>query len=137
VPPVNSGSGFADADGDGISDSVEAANTALGFNAAVSDATAVLGTLKTTAQFNDNFTAGQTSVTANPNAFSLYTLSNIQDLSADDIIVQKSGNTATLNIPVESSNNLVPPFTSVGNATLTIPNVPADKQFYRFRIAAP
>jgi len=128
---------FADADGDGISDSVEAANTALGFNAAVNDATAVLGTLKTTAQFNDNFTAGQTSVTANPNAFSLYTLSNIQDLSADDIIVQKSGSTATLNIPVESSNNLVPPFTSVGNATLTIPNVPADKQFYRFRIAAP
>ncbi len=134
---VDGVSGMADADGDGISDTVEAANTALGFNAAVNDATTVLGTLKTTAQFNDNFTAGQTSVTSNPNNFSLYTLSNIQDLSADDIIVQKSGSSATLNIPVESSANLVPPFTSVGNATLTIPNVPADKQFYRFRIAAP
>ena len=101
----------------------------------MNDATTVLGTLKTTAQFNDNFTAGQTSVTSNPNDFSLYTLSNIQDLSADDIIVQKAGSTATLNIPVESSANLVPPFTSVGNATLVIPNVPADKQFYRFRVA--
>ena len=134
---VGGGSGMADADSDGISDTVEAANTALGFNAAVNDATAVLGTLKTTAQFNANFTAGQTSVTADPNSFSLYTLSNIQDLSADDIIVQKSGSSATLSIPVESSANLVPPFTSVGNATLTISGVPADKQFYRFRIAAP
>jgi hypothetical protein len=126
---------MADADSDGISDTVEAANTALGFNAAVNDATTVLGTLKTTAQFNANFTAGQTSVTSDPNAFSLYTLSNIQNLSADDIIVQKSGSSATLSIPVESSANLVPPFTSVGNATLTITGVPADKQFYRFRVA--
>ncbi|MFM2198235.1 MAG: hypothetical protein RLZZ505_1667 [Verrucomicrobiota bacterium] len=131
---TNSG-GFADADGDGVSDAVESSNSALGFNSAVNDAATVLGTLKTTAQFNANFTAGQNSVSSDPNAFNLYTLSNIQDLSADDIIVQKSGNTATLNIPVESSNNLVPPFTPVGNATLVIPNVPATKQFYRFRVA--
>ena len=131
---ANSGS-VADADNDGISDSVETANAALGFNSAVNDANTVLGTLKTTAQFNANFTAGQNSVSADPNAFNLYTLTNIQNLSADDIIVQKSGNTATLNIPVESSANLVPPFTPVGNATLVIPNVPATTQFYRFRVA--
>jgi hypothetical protein len=64
----------ADADGDGISDAVEAANTALGFNAAVSDATTVLGTLKTTAQFNANFTAGQNNVINNPNDNGLKTL---------------------------------------------------------------
>jgi trimeric autotransporter adhesin len=134
--PDPAGSGSAtDADGDGVSDAVENANGSLGFNSAVNDASSILGTLKTTAQFNTNFTAGQTSVTSNPNAFSLYTLTNIQDLSANDIIVQKSGNTATLNIPIESSVDLVPPFTSVGNATITIPNVPADKQFYRFRVA--
>jgi hypothetical protein len=125
----------ADADNDGISDSVEAANAALGFNSAVNDASTVLGALKTTAQFDANFTAGQNSVSADPNAFNLYTLTNIQNLSADDIIVQKSGNTATLSIPVESSANLVPPFTPVGNATLVIPNVPATTQFYRFRVA--
>ncbi len=130
----NSGS-VADADADGISDAVEAANAALGFNAAVNDANTVLGTLKTTAAFNDNFTAGQTSVTADPSAFSLYTLANIENLSADDIIVQKSGNTATLSIPVERSASLKPPFTFVGNATLEIQNVPTTKEFYRFRVA--
>lgn len=132
---VGANGSVADADADGISDAVEAANTALGFNAAVNDAGTVLGTLKTTAQFNANFTAGQNSVSADPNAFNLFTLSNIQDLSADDIVVQKVGNTATLSIPVESSNNLVPPFTFVGNAELVIPNVPNTKQFYRFRVA--
>jgi hypothetical protein len=124
---------FADADGDGISDAVETANAALGLSPSVSDA-AVLGTLKTATQFAANFTAGQTSVTGNPSAFSLYSATSIQNISADDIVVQKVGNSVTLNIPVESSANLVPPFTSVGNATLTIPNVTADKQFYRFRI---
>ncbi len=98
-------------DGDGISDDVENANTALGFNANVSNGAPA-------AVFNGLFTAN-----------------SIQDLSADDIIVQKSGTTATLTIPVERSTDLVPPFTPAGNATLQLNNVPADKEFYRFRIA--
>jgi hypothetical protein len=85
---------------------------------------------------SDPLVADSATFVAGVNA--LYTLSNIQDLSADDIIVQKSGSTATLNIPVESSNNLeAGSFISAGTATLSIPNVPADKQFYRFRIATP
>ena len=107
----STGGSFADADGDGISDDVESANTSLGFNPAISNGTPA-----------SVFTG-------------LYTSSSIQNLSADDIIVQKVGNTATLTIPVESSVNLVPPFTPAGNATLQLNNVPADKQFYRFRIA--
>jgi len=107
--PASTGS-LVDTDGDGISDTVESANTALGFNVNVSN-----GTPSTV--FNG-----------------LFTSTSIQNLSADDIIVQKSGSTVNLTIPVESSVNLVPPFTSVGNATITIPNVPADKEFYRFRI---
>ncbi|MDP4997145.1 MAG: hypothetical protein NWQ16_13070 [Akkermansiaceae bacterium] len=109
----NSGGGdLTDTDGDGISDDLEntAALIALGFNAAVNN-------VSPTNLFSD-----------------IYTSSSIVDLSADDIVVQKTGNTATLNIPVESSVNLVPPFTPVGNATITIPNVPVDKEFYRFRI---
>ena len=116
-----------DDDGDGLADTLE---LEVGSDPLVADSAVFV------AGVNGQFTAGQTSVTADPNAFSLYTLSNIQDLSADDIIVQKSvDNVATLSIPVESSVNLVPPFSSVGNATLVIPNVPADKQFYRFRVA--
>jgi hypothetical protein len=116
----------SDDDNDGLADTKEAE---VGSDPLVADsATFVAGV-------NALFTSGQTSVTSNPNDFSLYTLSNIQNLSADDIIVQKSGSSATLTIPVESSANLVPPFTSVGNATLTITGVPADKQFYRFRVA--
>ncbi len=114
---VVSGSGsapFADADGDGISDTLEAttALTSLGFSSAVNNVT---GT----------------------NLFSsLYSATSIQNISADDIVVQKVGNSVTLRIPVESSANLVPPFTYVDDAILTIPNVTADKQFYRFRIPA-
>ena len=67
---------------------------------------------------------------------SIFTSSSIQSLSSDDIIVQKSGSTVTLNIPVESSNDLAPgSFDYVDDAELVIPNVPSDKQFYRFRIA--
>jgi hypothetical protein len=112
---------IVDADNDGISDTLEGtpALTALGFATGVDNVS------------NHGGVSGT-------NLFSsIYTATSIVNLSADDIIVQKSGSTATLNIPVESSANLVPPFTSVGNATLTISGVPADKQFYRFRIAAP
>jgi hypothetical protein len=101
---------FADADSDGISDSLESspALQSLGFTVGANNAAL--------------FT-------------SLFTSTSIQDLSANDIIVQKSGNTATLNIPVERSTNLQSPFTPAGNATLVIPNVPANKEFYRFRVA--
>jgi hypothetical protein len=105
---------FADTDSDGISDDLESspALLALGFTVGGNDA----------ARFA-----------------SLFTPSSIQDLSADDIIVQKSGSDVTLTIPVESSTDLVPPFTPAGNATLQLNNVPADKEFYRFRVgpAAP
>lgn len=107
------GGAIADTDNDGITDALEgtSALTALGFSAGTNN-------VAPTNQFS-----------------SIYSATTIQDLSADDIVVQKSGNTATLNIPVESSVNLVPPFTGVGNAVLVIPNVPVDKQFYRFRVA--
>ena len=102
---------FADADGDGISDDVENANTSLGFSALVNNGSPA-------SIFNG-----------------LYTSSSIQDLSANDIVVQKVGNDVTLTIPIEKSINLVPPFTPAGNATLQLFGVPADKQFYRFRVA--
>lgn len=125
----------ADADGDGISDAVETANSALGFNSAVSDANTVLGTLKTTAQFNANFTAGQTSVTSNPSAFSLYTATSILDVrSVGQVVVAAPpgpGN-VTLTLPVEKSTGLTS-WAPAGNMTLVMPKT-VDKEFYRIKI---
>ena len=101
---------FADVDNDGVSDTAEVdpALVALGF---------VVGT-------DDSALFA-----------SLFTQTSIQDLSVDDLIVQKVGNDVTVTIPVESSVDLVPPFTPEGNATLLIEGVPADKEFYRIRLA--
>jgi hypothetical protein len=126
-------SGLADADGDGISDAVETANTALGFNAGVSDATTVLGTLKTTAQFTANYTAGQTSVTSNPNGFSLYNTADILDLrTTGQTTVQAGASNVTLTVPVQKSTGLST-WESAGSMTLTIPKT-ADKEFYRLSV---
>ena len=127
---------LADTDGDGINDFVEASNLSLGLNPIVADANGVLSSLFTTSAFNQNFTDGQSSVVNNPNVFSLFTTSDIQELSADDIVVQKSGSTVTLTIPVERSGDLET-FEPELNATLTIDPVPDDKEFYRFRIGPP
>jgi hypothetical protein len=127
------GSSMADADSDGISDTVEAANTALGFNAAANDATTVLGTLKTTAQFNANYTAGQTSVTSNPNSVSLYNTADILDLrTVGQTTVQAGASNVTLTVPVQKSTGLST-WESAGSMTLTIPKT-ADKEFYRLSV---
>jgi hypothetical protein len=131
VTPASSLAG--DADSDGISDAVETANTALGFNAAVNDATTVLGTLKTTAQFNANYTAGQTSVTSNPNSFSLYNTADILDLrTVGQTTVQAGASNVTLTVPVQKSTGLST-WESAGSMTLTIPKT-ADKEFYRLSV---
>jgi hypothetical protein len=130
----STGGSFADADGDGISDAVESANTALGFNPAVNDAAAVLGSLYTSAQYSANFTAGQTSVTGNPNAFNLYETADILDLrTTAGVTVQKVGDNVTLSVPVEKSDTLggwVP----AGNMTLGPFSATAGKEFYRLEV---
>jgi hypothetical protein len=112
VPPVTGGGEppFVDSDNDGIDDALEVtpALVALGFVVGADDS--VL--------FAD-----------------LFTETSIQDLSVSDLIVQKVGNDVTVTIPVESSVDLVPPFTPEGNAILQLNGVPADKEFYRIRLA--
>ena len=106
------GGTLTDTDGDGISDDLEnsVALIALGFDAAVNN-------VSPTNLFSDFFTS-----------------SSIQDLSADDIVVELSGGVVNLTIPVERSTDLVPPFTPAGNATLEITDPAAGKEFFRFRI---
>ena len=150
---------IVDADGDGISDTLEVANSALGFNAATSDATTVLGTLKTTAQFTANFTAGQNDVINNPATHSLktlaqftanytagqnqvknnpalhdlYTAASILDVrTTAGVTVQAGASNVTLTVPVEKSTGLST-WGSAGNMTLTFPKT-AGKEFYRLQV---
>jgi len=128
------GSGMADADSDGVSDTVEAANTALGFNSAVSDATSVLGTLKTTAQFNANYTAGQNQVKNNPALHDLYTAASILEVrTTAGVTVQAGAEDVTLSVPVQKSTGLGSWENIANPLTLTIPKT-AGKEFYRLEV---
>jgi hypothetical protein len=132
--PGEGGGSFADADGDGITDALETANTGLGLNPAVSDASTVLPTLKTTAQFNANFTSGQNSVTSNPGAFGLYDETSILDLrTVGQTMVQKVGGNVTLTVPVEKSTGLNT-WGAAGNMTLGPFTGDPTKEFYRLKV---
>jgi hypothetical protein len=131
-PDAGSGS-VADADGDGISDDVENAYGDLGFDANVSDANTVLGSLYTTAEYTANYSAGQTSVTSNPNAFGLYNTEDILDLrTVGQTTVQASGSNVTLSLPVEKSTGLTT-WDPAGNMTLSFPKTEG-KEFYRLSV---
>jgi len=126
-------SSIADADGDGISDDVENANTSLGFSAGVSDASSVLASLYTTAQYTANFTAGQNSVISNPGTHGLYTTASILDLrTTGQAIVQAGASNVTLTLPVQKSTSLGS-WSSAGTLQLIIPKE-GDKQFYRIAV---
>ncbi len=115
---------FADADSDGVSDDLEAANTDLGFNPAVNDAASVLGSVYTAAQ-----------VQADPAAFGLYNENSILNLTTvGQTMVQATGSNVNLSLPVSKSDTLAPgSWLPAGNMTLTIPKE-GDKQFYRLTI---
>ncbi len=99
-----------DTDGDGISDAVESANTALGLNPLVFNGTpaTILANVYTTASILDLRTAGQTTV-------------------------QAVGPNVTLSLPVFKSGTLDNPWIPAGNLSLTIPK-DGDKQFYRIQV---
>jgi hypothetical protein len=129
----DSSGSFADADGDGISDALEAANSSLGFDSAADDASTVLSSLKTTSEYNANYTAGQNSVTADPNAFSLYSTDDILDLrTVGQTTVQASASNVTLSVPVQKSTGLNT-WESAGSMELVIPKT-QNKEFYRLSV---
>jgi hypothetical protein len=106
---------IVDADGDGISDTLEAtpALTALGFSVGVNNVT------------NHGGVPGA-------NRFSsLYTATTIQDLRGTGMMIGPvtPGGNAVLTLPLFKSDNLVD-WTPSGNATATVPT-PAGKQFFR------
>lgn len=123
---------LADSDGDGIADTVETTYASLGLNPSLSDAS-VLSTLKTTAQFDANRTAGQNAVTSDPASFSLYSSTSILDLrTTGQTIVQAGATKVNLSLPVERSTGLST-WDPAGNLLLEIDKV-SDKEFYRITV---
>jgi hypothetical protein len=109
--PTSGAAPFADADGDGISDTLEgtSALTALGFSAGVNN-------VSPTNLFN-----------------SIYTTSSILDLVApNQVMVQKSGGSVTLSLPLFRSTTLQS-FTPAPALQATFPAT-EPKEFYRIEV---
>ena len=78
-------------------------------------------------------TAGQSDVTNNPGAFSLYTASSIQDLrGTGNLLIQAQEANVTITLPVQKSTTLGV-WEPAGELDLTIPKI-ENKQFYRFAL---
>ena len=105
---------IVDADGDGISDTLEATSalTSLGFSAGVNNVTPT-------------------------NLFSsLYTSTSIQDLRGNGLMIGPvTGATATVTLPLFKSTGLNT-WTAAGNVTGTVDTTPG-KSFFRVETAAP
>jgi hypothetical protein len=103
---------FADADGDGVSDTLEAtaALQALGFSAGVNNVSPT-------------------------NLFeSIYTEDSILDLvTGNQTMIEANGANVTLTLPVFKSGTLLDPWIPAGNLELTVPKE-GSKQFYRIQV---
>jgi 2',3'-cyclic-nucleotide 2'-phosphodiesterase (5'-nucleotidase family) len=79
-------------------------------------------------------TAGQTDVTSNPSAFSLYTASSIQDLrGTGNLLIQAQGPTVTLTLPLEKSTTLDGWQPADADLEASFPKT-EDKEFYRLAL---
>ena len=119
LPSTGGVAPFADVDGDGISDTLEASTalTALGFSSSVNNVTNHGGVAST-------------------NLFgSLYTSTSIQSLRGTGLMIQASGTgPVTLTLPLFKSTDMIN-WTAAGNATAETPFVPG-KQFYRVDLSS-
>ncbi len=78
--------------------------------------------------------AGQTDVTSNPSAFSLYTASSIQDLrGTGNLLIQANGANVTLTLPLQKSTTLDTWEPAAANLEATFPKI-ENKEFYRIAI---
>ena len=79
-------------------------------------------------------TAGQTEVTSNPSAFSLYTANSIQDLrGTGTMLIQANGANVTLTLPLQKSTTLDTWEPAAANLEATFPKI-ENKEFYRIAI---
>ena len=89
--------------------------------------------LYTATQYNDNFNTGRQSILTNPNASQLYTTSQIQNMAVGDLVLTKNGGgTFTLNYDIEQSADLQT-WTTYAPLSLPLTGLPTDKAFVRIK----
>jgi len=96
-----------------------------------------LGTLATktelTSALTESRTAGVNSVLSNPNLWTLYTTSQIQNMAVGDLVLTKNvGGTFTLNYDIEQSTDLQT-WTPYQALSLPLNGLPTDKAFVRIK----
>ncbi|MBU3665344.1 MAG: hypothetical protein FGM15_05635 [Chthoniobacterales bacterium] len=93
--------------------------------------------LFTGAQYTNNRFAGRADVLGDPVVYGLYTSSSITDLNLGGVMLQKSGNNATISLQIQTTTNLSMPFTNSG-APVSLPvDLSGDKHFLRVRALSP
>jgi uncharacterized repeat protein (TIGR02543 family) len=89
--------------------------------------------LYTATQYNDNYNTGRQSILTDPNAYQLYTTSQIQNMAVGDLVLTKNGDeTFTLNYDIEQSTDLQN-WTPYQALSLPLTGLPTDKAFVRIK----
>ena len=84
-------------------------------------------------QYNDNYNTGKQSVLENPNAFQLYTTSQIQNMAVGDLVLSRQVNGGfVLNYDIEQSTDLQN-WTPYQTLSLPLTGLPTDKAFIRIK----
>jgi hypothetical protein len=92
-----------------------------------------LAQLFTLSQFNGNRAAGRQDVISDPATYDLFTASSIMDLNLGGLMLQKQGDSVTLNLEIQKTDNLgTTPFAPFENISRSVP-MPGNKGFLRVR----
>ncbi|MEX1113795.1 MAG: 5'-nucleotidase C-terminal domain-containing protein [Akkermansiaceae bacterium] len=133
--------GLFDSDGDGFTNGFEVANLGLDPDTANSgsEIDAAFGNTVALNIYQQSIegvrtasrVAGQADVTSNPDSFSLFTASSIQDLrGTGNLLIQASGANVTLTLPLQKSTTLDAWEPAAANLEATFPKTEG-KEFYR------
>jgi hypothetical protein len=86
-----------------------------------------------TSSLTQSRTDGINSVLSNPNLWTLYTTSQIQDMAVGDLVLSREVNGSfVLNYDIEQSEDLVN-WTTYAPMTMPLSNLPTNKAFIRIR----
>ena len=140
----NTGSPYADTDGDGLSDLAEQSLSSLGFDWMVTQPELVSGFTSnmqtagffTQVQYDSNRTSGiaegRAQVTGDPASYGLYTSNSIMDLRMGGLMIQKQGINAVVSFQPQTTTDLAyQPFTNNGTPITHEVPMPGNKGFIR------
>ena len=93
--------------------------------------------LYTATQLTNSRLAGRADVTANPTNYSLFTPQMIADMNLGSLVLQKNGNNAVASLQLQTTTILSNSFTNYGSPIDIPVDLPGDKHFFRIRALGP